>query len=120
MLQHNGVVAGRKAHLAHAAVVSLHALCCGLPALALLATAVSGAATSLVLLSDFIRPFHALLHQHEVWVLALSALLVALGGALEIWSRLRPHRLGFPWLFAISAGCFVLNLALIVGHRAIG
>lgn len=120
MLQHNGVAAGRRAHLAHAAVVSLHAFCCGLPALALLAAAASGAATSVVLLSDFVTPFHAFLHQHEIWLLALSALLVVLGGALEIRGRVRPHRLGFPWLFALSAACFVLNFAIIFSHRAAG
>ena len=120
MLQHNSVVAGRRAHLAHAAVVTLHALCCGLPALALFAAAASGAATSIALLSDFLTPFHGFLHQHEIWVLALSALFVALGGALEIWGRVRPHQLGFPWLFALSAACFVLNFAIVVSHRAAG
>lgn len=120
MLQHNGVAAGRRAHLAHAAVVSLHAFCCGLPALALLAAALSGAATSVVFLSDFITPFHAFLHQYEIWVLALSVLLVVLGGALEIRGRVRPHQLGFPWLFVLSAGCFVLNFVIVVGHRAAG
>ncbi|MGH6949301.1 MAG: hypothetical protein ACREH4_00355 [Vitreimonas sp.] len=118
MLQHNSLATGRRAHLAHAAVVSLHALCCGLPALALLAATVSGAATSIALLSDFVTPFHELVHRHEIWVLALSALLVALGGALEIWGRLRPHRLGFPWLFAVSAACFALNVVIVVSHRA--
>jgi UDP-N-acetylmuramyl pentapeptide phosphotransferase/UDP-N-acetylglucosamine-1-phosphate transferase len=104
--------------LAHAAVLSLHALCCGLPALAMLAAAVSGVAASITLLADFIAPFHAFMHQHEIWVLLVSALLVAAGGGLEAWARLRPHRHGFPWLFAFSAACLLANVAIIISHRA--
>ncbi len=116
MLQHNGVRAGKRAHIAHAAVVSLHALCCGLPALAMLAAAFSGAASSVVLLADFIKPFHTLLHAHEGWILGLSASLVVVGGVLEAWSRRGLHRHGFPWLFALSVACFLANLAIMAAH----
>jgi len=118
MLQRNGVQAGKKAHLAHAAVVGLHAFCCGLPALAMLAAAASGAASGVVLLSDFIKPFHALLHAHEIWILIASAILVTVGGALEAWARRGAHRHGFPWLFAVSAVCFLANAAIIAAHWA--
>ncbi len=120
MLQHNTAQARARAHLAHAAVVSLHGLCCGVPALAILATAASGAAAGVTLLADFVTPFHTLLHRHETWVLAVSGLLVTAGGALEAWARRRPHRHGFPWLFAFSAACFLANVAIVAGHRAAG
>lgn len=119
MLQHNSRQAGKKAHLVHAAVVGLHALCCGLPALAMLAAAVSGAASGIALLSDSFAPFHDFLHQHEVWILILSAGLVVTGGALEAWARRGPHNHGFPWLFAFSVACFAANALIILAHRAI-
>jgi len=118
MLQHNTARAGRKAHLAHAAVVALHALCCGLPALAMLAAAVSGATSGIALLSDFFEPFHHLLHQHELWIMAVSAALVVLGAVLEVVARRKPHAHGFPWLFSLSVLCFLVNVAIIVAHRA--
>ena len=118
MLQHNGAQAGKKAHLAHAAVVGLHVLCCGLPALAMLAAAASGAASGAILLSDSIKPFHDLLHTHEIWILILSAILVAVGGAMEAWARRLPHQHGFPWLFAFSVACFLANAAIIAAHWA--
>jgi len=118
MLQHNSARAGKKAHLAHAAVVSLHALCCGLPALAMLAAAISGATSGAAMLAGVLEPVHALLHAHEVWILAASAALVVAGGALEAVARRGPHRHGFPWLFAFSVGCFLVNVAIIVAHRA--
>jgi hypothetical protein len=118
MLQHNSAQAGRRAHLAHAAVVGLHSLCCGLPALALMAAALSGATSGLALGAGFIEEMHHFLHAHEVWILVLSATLVASGGALE-WAARRTigHAHGFPWLFAISALCFFLNVAIIAAHR---
>lgn len=114
MLQRN---TGKRAHIAHAGVVGLHALCCGLPALAMLAAAVSGAASSAALLADLVDPVHDFLHAHEVWILAVSGFLVMSGGVLELWARRGPHRHGFPWLFAVSASCFALNIALILAHR---
>lgn len=118
MLQHNTARAGQKAHLAHAAVVALHALCCGLPALAMLAAALSGATSGIALLSDFFEPFHELLHQHEIWIMAVSAALVVLGAVLEVIARRKPHNHGLPWLFALSVFCFLANVAIIVAHRA--
>jgi hypothetical protein len=118
MLQHNIVQAGKKAHIAHAAVVSLHTLCCGLPALAMVAAALSGAATGIVVVSDLLAKFHDFMHAHEVWILALSATLVLGGGALELSARWRAPRAGIPWLFAFSALCFVINVAIIAAHRA--
>jgi hypothetical protein len=119
MLQHNAIQTGKRAHLAHAAVVGLHALCCGLPALAMLSAA-AGAAASAALIADFIGPFHAFLHQHELWVLAVSGLLVTVGAALEAWARRRPDGHGFPWLFAFSVFCFLANAAIVAAHRTWG
>jgi len=119
MLQHNSARAGKKAHIAHAAVVGLHALCCGLPALALLAAAVSGATSGVTVLANAFAPVHDFLHQHEVWILAVSAALVVLGGILEAVSRRGAHKHGFPWLFSISVACFLLNVGIILAHRAI-
>lgn len=119
MLQHNSARAGRKAHLAHAAVVSLHALCCGLPALAMVAAAIAGATSGVAVLAGAIEPVHAFLHAHEVWILVVSALLVVTGGGLEVLARRRAHNHGFPWLFAFSVACFVINVAIVVAHRSI-
>ncbi len=116
MLQHNSD-APRRAHLAHAAVVGMHALCCGLPALFMIAVA-AGATSGLTLLSGFVAEFHHFLHAHEIWILGLSAALVAVGGYLEFLARRGSHRHGFPWLFAFSAFCFLANVAIIAVHRA--
>lgn len=115
MLQHNSS-APRQAHLAHAAVLGMHALCCGLPALFMIAIA-AGATSGVTLLSGFIAEFHTFLHAHELWILALSAGFVAVGGYLEFASRKGVHRHGFPWLFAFSALCFAANVAIIAVHR---
>ena len=117
MLQHNNARAGKRAHLAHAAVMGLHAFCCGLPALALFAVALSGATSGIALLATYAEGFHEFMHRYEVWILALSAALVVTGGWLEAASR-RVHRHGFPWLFAFSVLCFVMNVAIILAHRA--
>jgi cytochrome bd-type quinol oxidase subunit 2 len=117
-LQHNSVRNGRQAHLAHAAVMGLHALCCGLPALALMAAAASGATSGVALLSDSAGKLHDFLHQHELWILVISAALVVIGGWLEVSAR-RKHRHGFPWLFAFSVLCFLANVSIILAHRAI-
>lgn len=122
MLQHNAAPppasAGKRAHLAHAAVMGLHALCCGLPALAMLAAAVSGATSGVALAAERMEFFHDFLHAHEVWILVLSAALVVVGGWLEVASR-RSARRGFPWLFAFSVLCFLLNVGIILAHRGL-
>lgn len=112
MLQRN--ISARRAHLAHAAVVGLHAICCGLPALAMAAALVTGATSGVALLSDYFSAFHSVLHTHELEILVLSAALVATGGVLE---ARRLHRHGFPWLFAVSVLCFLANVAIVLGHR---
>lgn len=118
MLQHNSHRAPQRAHLAHAAVVALHAICCGLPALAMLAAALSGATSGAALLAGSVEEIHTFLHRHEIWILMASAALVATGGWLEASAR-RTARHGFPWLFAFSALCFFINVAIILVHRAI-
>ena len=117
MLQHNSARTGQRAHLAHAAVMGIHAICCGLPALAMLAAAVSGATSGIALLSDSVTQLHHFLHEHELWILVVSAGLVVTGGIMEASAR-RVHRHGFPWLFAFSVLCFVFNMAIIALHRA--
>jgi len=117
MLQHNAVAAPHRAHVAHAAVVGLHAVCCGLPAAAMLAAGLSGAASGVVLLSDFLGLFHRWLHGYEVWVLGLSAGLVALGAWLEVDVRRGGRSAGFPWLFAFSVLCLLVNVGVLLAHR---
>jgi hypothetical protein len=120
MLQRNVSNARHKAHAAHAAMVGLHSLCCGLPALAMLASAVSGATSGVTIFASYFSDFHTLLHAHELWILVVSASLVTVGGVLEITAR----RAGaapkaFPVMFAVSVGCFLLNAGIIAVHRAI-
>lgn len=98
--------------------MGLHAVCCGMPALAMAVAALSGAASGMVLLSESFEQFHEFMHAHEVWILALSAALVAVGGALELAARRAGHAHGFPWLFAFSMFCFLANLAIVLIHRA--
>lgn len=116
MLQRNAPA--HHAHLAHAAVVGMHAICCGLPVLAMLAAAFSGAASAGALLPDLFEVFHRFLHGYELWIVALSAGLVTVGGWMELGVRRKGHAHGFPWLFAFSCACFVFNLAVILAHRA--
>ncbi len=97
--------------------MGLHALCCGLPALALAAAAVSGATSGIALLSQSVAAIHDFLHQHELWILIVSAALVVLGGWMEASAR-RHHPRGFPWLFAFSVFCFLANATIILVHRA--
>jgi hypothetical protein len=118
MLQRNAAKAPRRAHLAHAAVVGMHALCCGLPALAMLAAALSGTASAAALLPDSFVQFHRLLHGYELWILGLSAALVALGAWMEAGSRRSHPAQGFPWLFAFSVLCFLVNAGVIFAHNA--
>ena len=111
MLQRN---TAKSAHLAHVAVLSLHSVCCGLPALAvtLAALGVSG-----VSLGGGLTGLHALIHSHELWIVALSATLVVTGGLMELSLRRRHHHSGVPWLFVVSAFCLVANIAIIAVHR---
>ena len=115
MLQRNNP---QHAHIAHAAVVGMHAICCGLPALAMLAAALSGAASVGALLPDSFEQFHRLLHGYELWIVGLSAALVALGAWLEVGARRNHPGQGFPWLFAFSVLCFLINVGVILAHRA--
>jgi hypothetical protein len=116
MLQHNAP--SRHAHLAHAAVVGMHVFCCGLPAAAMLAAGLSGAASAGALLPESFRIFHHFLHNYELWIVAVSAGLVALGGWLELRAHRRGHGHGVPWLFAFSVLCFFVNVGVILAHRA--
>lgn len=116
MLQRNAPSADR-AHLAHAALIGLHSLCCGLPALAMAAAALSGATSGLALFADTFESIHILLHGSELWILGLSAVLVVIGGVLELRGRRLGHAHGFPWLFAFSAGCFLANAGIILLHQ---
>ena len=111
MLQRN---TAKSAHLAHAAVLSLHSVCCGLPALAvtLAALGVSG-----LNLGGALTGLHALIHSHELWILALSATLVVAGGLMELVLRRRRQHEGVPWLFVMSACCLAANIAIIAIHR---
>ena len=119
MLQRNASqpVTGRRAHIAHAALITLHAFCCGMPALAMLAAAVSGSTAGIALLADSFEQIHDFLHGRELWILGVSAALVAIGGGLELNARRSGHAHGFPWLFAFSGLCFLANVAIILAHR---
>jgi hypothetical protein len=113
MLQRN---TAKSAHLAHAAVLSLHSICCGLPALAvtLAALGVSG-----VNFGGALAGLHTLIHGNELAILALSATLVTIGGLMELnVGRTHPER-GVPWLFVMSACCFIANVAIIAVHRGL-
>ncbi|MGE3302624.1 MAG: hypothetical protein AB7M12_05870 [Hyphomonadaceae bacterium] len=113
MLQYNSSRAAktRAPHLAHAAVVGIHALCCGAPA----ALALMGAALGAAVGGGVILKMHAWLHGYEPAVLALSFFLVVLGGIGE-WRR-RKSRRGFPALYALSLACLAVNVAVVAGHR---
>jgi|CXWL01.1.fsa_nt_gi hypothetical protein len=123
MLQHNASHgfhrAGRKAHVAHAAVVALHAICCGMPALAMLAAGLSGVTSGTAILAGSMASVHDLLHAHEIWIMSLSAALVAIGGTLEVLARRGSAPKPFPWLFALSVACFVFNVTVILLHRGV-
>jgi hypothetical protein len=118
MLQHNTEQAGQKAHVAHVAMLALHSLCCGLPVLAVSLAALSGASSGATAFAVSTGRLHGVLHAHEVWILAGSALLVGTGGVLEMASRKGGVARGFPWMFAVSVCCFALNFAIIAAHRA--
>ncbi len=113
MLQHNTPAArsAEHAHIAHAAVVSLHALCCGAPIVLLVIASASATAAG-----GFIRQTHAFLHGHELWLIALSASLIAVGAFAE-WRAYQGGLRRFPALFALSCACLVANLAILAMHR---
>ena len=126
MLQHNtqgaarnsvwgAAAASRRAHMAHAAMISLHVLCCGLPLLAFGAAA--GVSSGLLAFSAQAEAVHVVLHAHEVALVAASAVLVLIGAGLEWAARARQAVHGFPWMMALSVGCFVFNLILVGAHR---
>jgi hypothetical protein len=110
MLQRN-----TNAHLAHAAVVSLHAVCCGAPLAALAATSLWGSASALAVFGTWVAPAHEALHGFELWILALSAILVLVGGLLELQAH-QAGRRRIPWLFGVSVAAFVVNASLIASH----
>ena len=105
------VRAGGRTHWAHVAVVAMHTVCCGLP----LAVSMMGLAASAALMGGVLR-FHAFLHGRELWLLAVSATLVTLGGVAE-WRLTRDGRRRVSMMFAVSLACFALNAAIIAGHR---
>ncbi len=111
MLQHNTASDGAsRAHWAHAALVALHAFCCGLPA----AIALAGIAIGALAWAQPIAGLHAWLHGYEAEMLFLSFALVAIGGVGEWrrWAQLR----GFPRLYALSLICFLANAGMVTTH----
>jgi len=113
MLQHN---MRQRAHLAHAAVVSLHAICCGMPVMAVVLTALFGTASAATVAGAWFAPAHAALHAHESWFLGVSAVLVVAGALLEWLSRRASARSGPPWLFGLSLAALVANFAVVASH----
>jgi hypothetical protein len=117
MLQRNAVPP-QHAHLAHATVVGIHTLCCGLPIAAVLAAALTGAASAGALLPDSFVVFHHALHAYEPLIAGLSGILVAAGAWMEVRARRARASTGFPWLFALSVFCFFANVGVVLAHRA--
>lgn len=111
MLQHNiAKQGGGRAHWAHAALVGMHALCCGLPA----ALALTGVAIGALTWARPIAGLHAWLHGYEPEMLLLSFTLVTIGGIAE-WRR-RTQLRGFPKLYALSLICFLANAGMVTTH----
>lgn len=101
-----------RAHWAHAGVVALHALCCGLP----LVVSLLGVAAS-ASLAGGVFTWHAVLHERELWLLGISAALVAIGAFAE-WRFVRADRnRRVSALFAVSLACLAFNGAIVAGHR---
>ncbi|MEQ1617270.1 MAG: hypothetical protein ABL883_02865 [Terricaulis sp.] len=117
MLQRNVTRAGRDAHLTHAALVGLHTLCCGLPIVVMGVVSAAGAASTLTLASRNLLQVHDFMHENEVWTVVASAILVVIGAVLEARARRKVSVAGFPWLFAVSVGCFLLNAGVVMFHR---
>lgn len=121
MLQHNtgtGSAAGARAHIAHVAMITLHTLCCGLPVVAMALMATAGASSGLSAFAATTGEFHGFLHARELWILAVSVLLVGAGAAFELHNRRRRGGGPFPWLFALSAACLVVNIAIMAAHHS--
>lgn len=119
MLQHNtgaGSAAGARAHIAHAAMIALHALCCGLPVVAMALMAMAGAGSGLTAFAATTGELHGFLHARELWVLGASVVLVGAGAAFELHNRRRRGGGPFPWLFALSAACLMVNIAIMAAH----
>lgn len=117
MLQRNAMNTRRHAHLTHAALVGLHSLCCGIPLVLMALVSIVGASATFAVALQKIYPFHDLIHQNEIWILAASAAFVMLGAVLEARARAGARELGFPYLFAVSVGCLVLNVGVVLLHR---
>lgn len=98
------------AHWAHAAVVGVHVLCCGLPA----AFAIFGVVLGTLAWAGPITTLHHWMHGYEAVILAFSAGMVALGGVLE-WRRQGAGR-GLRPLYALSVACFLANAMLVTSH----
>jgi len=98
-------------------VLGLHALCCGAPVAAAFVASGAVGLTGFALVETATHDLHEVLHHHELWLLAISAVLVGVGGLAEWAARRRGQGRGFPAFFAVSVACFALNAALIVNHR---
>lgn len=107
-VEHGG--RARHVHWAHAAVVGMHTVCCGLPILG--AMAASGVGLGLL---GGLTLIHDALHHYEIWIVAASGALVALGGYLE-WRLRRSGVRRTPWLFLMSAAAFFVNAAVVAAH----
>ncbi|NWG55071.1 MAG: hypothetical protein HXY28_15275 [Hydrogenophilaceae bacterium] len=107
----------RAAHKLHALVVGAHVLCCGVPAALMLMAAGAGASIGVSAVARYFSGAHELIHAYELWILALSAGLVLLGGLLE-WRAHRGRKVSF--LFGLSALCFAANLAVVMLHQHSG
>jgi hypothetical protein len=98
-----------RTHWTHVAVVLGHALCCGAPLALTLTGLLAGGVASLVF------DLHHVLHKRELWIAALSAILVSIGGWEEV-RRLRAGGRVSPW-FLLSLAAFAANLAILSVHR---
>ncbi len=110
--------AGQRAprvHWAHALVTGVHTLCCGLPfAAGLLAMTASGA-SSFAFAADQLGAAHRIAHHFELWTLAFSAVLVAVGIAAEWGVARRGRRVSV--MMAASCGFLILNATLVLTHH---
>jgi hypothetical protein len=93
-------------HIAHMLVVAAHVVCCALPIGAALVGVALGAGVTLA---------HDFLHGHEVTIVAVSSLVVAIGAVVE-WRRRRAGTRGLSPLFVASAACLLVNVAALSVH----
>lgn len=109
----------KTSHLAHAAMVSLHSLCCGLPILATLASSVLGA--GLLGLQRGATLAHEQIHRVELALVVLSAAFVLLGAALEWRAHQRRRQAGEPGrvslFFLASVGFLAFNAWFTTLHQ---